>query len=295
MKRNTQADIALLFIVILWGISFSLTKEALDWVTPILFVILRFLLAGAIWLVMYGHLLKKIQPGIILRGILLGFVLGGGFVLQTAGLELTRATMSGFLSGLAVVIVPLFVIVLEKKLPTPTSLVGVVICTLGLWVLASPAGAGLNRGDLLTIGAAALYALYIVLVEIFTSEYDPRVLTVVQTAGALLVSVPAMILLETPSVTFDWPFVWRWLVLGTMVAVTLAIQLYWQRFVSATRAAIIFTLTQPLAAVFAFLLLGEVLTGPAYAGGAIIFLGMLVAEGGARLIPDGHSRRDDNG
>ncbi len=285
MNRSTQADIALLFVVILWSISFSLAKEALNWVTPILFVILRFLLAGVIWLVLYGSLLKGAKAGTWWRGLLLGFVLGVGFVLQTAGLALTRASMSGFITGLAVVFVPFFVIFLERKLPKLTSLAGVVICAAGLWILTSPAGAGFNRGDLMTVGAAVMYALYIVLVEIFTSEYDPRVLTLVQAAGIMLAALPAMILLEAPSMTWNWPLIWRWLVLGTMAAVTLAIQLYWQRFISATRAAVIFTLEQPLAAVFAFLILGELLTGAAYMGGGIIFLGLLVAEGGARLIP----------
>jgi drug/metabolite transporter (DMT)-like permease len=68
-----------------------------------------------------------------------------------------------------------------------------------------------------------------------------------------------------------------------MAALTLALQLHWQRYISATRAGIIFTLEQPLAALFAFLLLGEVLTGAGYLGGGLIFLGMLVSEGGARL------------
>ena len=291
MKRSTQADIALLFVVTLWGTSFSLAKEALSWVSPILFVILRFLLAGAIWMAIYGRFLKKnekiIQREILWRGILLGAVLGCGFIMQTAGLNLTRATMSGFLTGLTVVLVPLFVILLERALPRPTSLAGVAVCAAGLWILSSPGGGGLNSGDLLTIGAAALFALHIVLVEIFTNEYDPRALTPVQAMGVLLVAVPAMFLLETPSATFNWSLLWRWLALGTMVAVTLAIQLYWQRFISATRAGIIFTLVQPLSAVFAVLLLGEVLAGAVYAGGAVIFLGMLVAEGGARLIPSG--------
>ena len=55
---------------------------------------------------------------------------------------------------------------------------------------------------------------------------------------------------------------------------------------SIQRAGIILTLEQPLAAIFAVLILGEMLTGASYAGGAIIFIAMLVAEGGARLVSD---------
>lgn len=289
MERNTQAHIALLSVAVLWGTSFSIAKEALQWITPVLFVTVRFLLAGAIWLVLYGHLLKKNKNNfrgiIVWKGSLLGVVLGAGFVLQTAGLNLTRATMSGFLTGLVVIIVPLFVIILERKIPKATSLAGVVVCTFGLWVLSSPSGAGFNIGDLLTIGAAACFALHLVLVQIFTREHDPRILTLMQPIGALLVAIPLIFVFESPSATIHWPLVWRWLVLGTMVAVTIALQLHWQRFITATRAAIIFTFVQPLAAIFAFLILGEVLTGSAYMGGGLIFIGMLVAEGGARILP----------
>lgn len=289
MERNTQAHIALLSVAVLWGTSFSIAKEALQWITPVLFVTVRFLLAGAIWLVLYGHLLKKNKNNfrgiIVWKGSLLGIVLGAGFVLQTAGLNLTRATMSGFLTGLVVIIVPLFVIILERKIPKATSLAGVVVCTFGLWVLSSPSGAGFNIGDLLTIGAAACFALHLVLVQIFTREHDPRILTLMQPIGALLVAIPLIFVFESPSATIHWPLVWRWLVLGTMVAVTIALQLHWQRFITATRAAIIFTFVQPLAAIFAFLILGEVLTGSAYMGGGLIFIGMLVAEGGARILP----------
>ncbi len=289
MERDTQAHFALLSVAVLWGTSFSIAKEALQWITPVLFVVVRFLLAGAIWLVLYGHLLKKNKNSfrgiIVWKGSLLGVVLGAGFVLQTAGLNLTRATMSGFLTGLVVIIVPLFVIILERKIPKATSLAGVVVCTFGLWVLSSPSGAGFNIGDLLTIGAAACFALHLVLVQIFTREHDPRILTLMQPIGALLVAIPLIFVFESPSATIHWPLVWRWLVLGTMVAVTIALQLHWQRFITATRAAIIFTLVQPLSAIFAFLILGEVLTGSAYMGGGLIFIGMLVAEGGARILP----------
>lgn len=285
MKRSTQADIAFLFIVVLWGSAFALAKGALDYITPILFVIVRFLLAGAIWFILFGSALRKMKAGTWRRGIILGTVLGGGFVLQTVGLDITRASMSGFLTGLSVVIVPFLVIFVERKIPRITSLAGVIICTLGLYLLTSPTGAGFNTGDLFTIGAAFLFALYIVLVEVYTSEYDTRALTLIQVAGILLVAIPATFIFESPAVTLNWSLVWRCLALGTMAAVTLALQIYWQRYISATRAAVIITLETPLAAFFAFLFLGEILTGAAYTGGGLIFLGMVVAEGGARLIP----------
>jgi drug/metabolite transporter (DMT)-like permease len=285
MNRSTKADLILIGVVALWGTSFALVKGALAWTTPILFVILRFLLAGSIWLILYRHRLPHISRATLLRGVLLGTVLGAGFVFQTTGLGLTSASLSGFITGLNVVVVPLLVVAIERRFPRLTSLIGVTVCMVGLFVMTSPAGEGFGTGDLLTVGCAVLFALYIVLVEVFTAEHKPQDLVLTQTIGVLLVCLVALPFLEAPRVVWIWPLIWRWLVLGTMAAVTLALQLYWQRYISATRTAIIFALEPPLAAVFAFLLLGEVMAAAAYLGGGLIFLGMLIAETGARVVP----------
>lgn len=287
MRRNTQADLILIGVVALWGTSFALVKGALEHVSPILFVILRFILAGAIWLVFYGDRLLRLSRGTLWRGTVLGAVLGAGFILQTAGLGLTSASMSGFITGLNVVMVPLLVVAIEGRIPRATSLIGVAICAAGLGVMTAPAGQGMGLGELLTMGCALLFALYIVLVEVYTADHEPEALVLTQTIGVLAVSLLTLPFLETPRVAWNLALIWRLLALGSMAAVTLALQLYWQRFTTATRAAIIFTLEPPLAAVFGSLLLGEVLTGSAYLGGGIVFLGLLFAEGGARLLPGG--------
>ncbi len=285
MKRSSQADIVFLGIAILWGSSFALAKGALAHVSPIFFVFMRFMLAGAIWGALWQKKIKKnARPGTWLRGLTLGGVLGGGFIFQTIGLELTEASMSGFITGLWVVMVPVLVIVIRRTMPKTTSIIGVLICTLGLWILASPSGAGFNLGDLFTLLSATCFALHIVFVEMFTASHDTRALTVIQAVGVLAITIPSMFIFESPAVEWTWPLIWRWLVLGTMAAGTLAMQIHWQRFISATRAAVIITIETPLAAVFAFLFLGELLTGTAYLGGGLIFLGALVAEGGARLF-----------
>jgi drug/metabolite transporter (DMT)-like permease len=287
MNRTTQTNLIFVFIVSLWGTSFALVKGALPFTTPILFTVARFLLAALIWTILFGRVLKGASKGTFSRGVFLGVILGSGIVLQTAGLKYTTAGMSGFITGLAVVIVPLFVVLIERRLPKLTSLAGVALCTAGLAVLSSPTTVGLNRGDLLTIGCAVMFGLYIVLVEVFTGEsgYDPRALAVAQGVGIVLVSLAAMVVLEKPRIEMTWPLIWRGTALGLMAALTLALQLHWQRFISATRVAVIFTLEPPLAALFGFLLLGEILTGVAYVGGGLIFAGMVIAEGGARLIP----------
>ena len=191
MNKSTQADLILIFVVSLWGTSFALVKAALVYVSPILFTVMRIVVAGLIWGLLYGRILARARPGTFSRGLMLGSVLGLGFVFQTVGLNLTSASMSGFITGLNVVIVPLLVVLIQRRLPQTTSLVAVAVCAVGLYVLTSPAGGGFNRGDLLTIGCAAMFALYIVLVQVYTEDgtYDSRALSFAQVFGMLLVSV----------------------------------------------------------------------------------------------------------
>ena len=88
-------------------------------------------------------------------------------------------------------------------------------------------------------------------VAIPDDAYDGKALVLASALGTLAVSLVVLPFLERPAVVWVWPMVWRFLVLGTMAALTIALQLHWQRFISATRAAIIFTLEPPLAALFA--------------------------------------------
>jgi len=97
-------------------------------------------------------------------GVGLGALIALMYITQTVGLVYTSATNSGFITGLFVVFLPLFVFLFERKGPTYRDGAVILLALLGLWLLTGGLH-GANAGDLITVVAAAAYAAYIPLVD----------------------------------------------------------------------------------------------------------------------------------
>jgi drug/metabolite transporter (DMT)-like permease len=157
--------------------------------------------------------------------------------------------------------------------------VGVILVTVGLYLLTSPAGSEFNIGDALTLLCAAVFGLYIVYLDIFTREGDVRQIAFLQFVVAAIGSVAGAILFEDVRVEPTY---------GLMVAVaylailatlyTLVIQTRYQKETTPTRAAIIFSVEPVFAAVIAYAALGESIGRWGVLGGGLIVAGLVVSE-----------------
>ncbi|HET8723654.1 MAG TPA: DMT family transporter [Anaeromyxobacteraceae bacterium] len=283
-----MADLALLLLTLVWGTTFTLVKRVLDAGTsPGAFLSLRFGLAtavlGAIWLVRR----PRATPGLLRDGGMLGLAMFAGFALQTFGLRFTTPARSGFITGLAVVIVPLIARFLQGRRVGGPAWTGVVLAVVGLGMLTRPFGgdasAAIRLGDLLTLGCAAAYAFQI----IWTSEFSPRhslvLLTLVQIAVTFLGSL-ALLAFEPLRVVPSAELAGTVAFTGLVMTVGAFFVMNWaQRHTTAVRAAIIYALEPPAAAVFSHVVTGEVLPAMGLAGGALILLGIVIAEVGGAL------------
>jgi drug/metabolite transporter (DMT)-like permease len=282
------ADLALLALTLVWGTTFTLVKRALDAGTsPGVFLSLRFGLAaavlGGIWLLRRN----RPTPGLLRDGGLLGAAMFVGFALQTFGLRFTTPARSGFITGLAVVVVPLVARFLQRRRVTASAWAGVVLAVLGLALLTRPFGGDatslVQLGDLLTLGCAVAYGFQIV----WTSEFSPRHslvgLTAVQIAVTFLGSL-LLLAFEPVRLVPSGELLGTVLFTGLVMTVGAFFVMNWaQRHTTAVRAAIIYSLEPPAAAVFSHLVTGEVLPPLGIAGGALILLGIVVAEVGGAL------------
>jgi drug/metabolite transporter (DMT)-like permease len=282
------ADLALLVLTLVWGTTFTLVKRVLDAGTsPGAFLSLRFGLAtavlGGLWLLRR----PRRSPGLWRDGGLLGLAMFAGFALQTIGLRFTTPSRSGFITGLAVVIVPLIAKFLQGRRVGGPAWTGVALAVVGLAMLTRPfsgdAAALVELGDLLTLGCAVAYAFQIV----WTSEFSPRhplvALTFVQIAVTFLGS---LLLLAVEPVRLAPSNELVGTVLFTSLAMTVGaffVMNWAQRHTTAVRAAIIYALEPASAAVFSHYVTGEVLPALGLAGGALIMLGVVVAEVGGAL------------
>jgi drug/metabolite transporter (DMT)-like permease len=217
-------------------------------------------------------------------GALLGVVLIAGFALQTEGLRFTTPARSGFLTGLSVLFVPFLERFLYGHRIPRGAWLGVGLALMGLTVLAGlyghPEDPNVHLGDLLTVGCAFAFSFQIIFTSQRSARHPLALLTTVQLASAALCSL-AMLPFETRMLDLTPAFLGVLAYCG-IVTTTLAflVQNWAQshKKMTATRAAVLFTLEPVFAALFSHVVGGEALGAPVVAGGGLIIVGVLVVE-----------------
>jgi drug/metabolite transporter (DMT)-like permease len=278
------ATAALILVTAVWGVTFVQVKDAVELYPLAAFLAVRYAIATAALAPAAARQLRGLGGDGLRSGAVLGVLIALGIGLQTAGLERTTVTNTGFITGLYVLFTPLLALVLFRT-PIPRELwVAVALALAGLALL-SGVPEGSAAGDLLVLVSTVAQALQIVMVERYANRYDAFALTFVQVAvaaAAFLVLAVAVGDLSLPRGATVWAAL---LVTGLFaVAFALLVQVWAQRRVSATRIAIIFSLETVFAGLFGYLLAGDRLGALGFAGCAAIFAGIVVAEPAAAAV-----------
>jgi len=278
-------------VTVVWGATFVMVKEAVAAYPVFAFLALRFALAFLallpLWFVVRRRQGKHdIQGGRNrnwARGALIGIFLFASFAFQTAGLQYTTASRAGFITGLSVVLVPLFSAVVLRRLPNPWALLGVALATVGMLLLSWGGGGWhIGKGELLVLACAFSIAAHITAVGAFAPGGDVLSLTTVQIATVCVLSGLASAAFEHPA-SLPSLAVWGTAAFTGVFATSMAfgLQTAAQRFTTPTHTALIFAAEPVFAAAFGFLLAGERLGRREVLGCGLILLGMLTAE----LVP----------
>lgn len=278
MTKRTQSELILVVLTLIWGSTFALNKTALTDATPFALVAARFTVGALVFALLFFRQLRNVAPSTLRKGVLLGLMFGVALALQTLGLRYTTASKSGFITGLCVVFTPLVQLVVERRAPKMGNVVGIAIVTVGLCLLTSPNGSGFNVGDAITLVASFLFGVYIVYVDVFTQNENVLQLTFLQ---ILCTAVIGFLLLpfETPQLVVTGKLVAVLLYLGAIATVlTTYLQTRFQKETTPTRAAIVYAMEPVFAALFAYVLLSELLGKLGMAGAALIVAGVLVSE-----------------
>ncbi len=285
-RTRLVAELLLVLVCFFWGSTFVLVKEAVALVPVTPFLAIRFLLSGLLLCVIFARRLARLDRPTLLAGTLLGMVLFLAYALQTFGLQRTSAANAGFITGLSVVLVPLFAALGFRVRPGAGAWTGALLATAGLYCLSTdPAGrpgpaAGAALGDLLVLGCAVGFAWHILLTGHFARTLDPTLLATVQITATGLLAAAAACLREGGIPLVLPPVVWWAVVVTALFATVFAFlaQTVAQRFTSATRTALIFAMEPVFAALFAWLYAGEPFTWWDLLGGALVVVGMISAE-----------------
>ena len=197
---------------------------------------------------------------------------------------------TGFITGLYVVFTPLIALALFRT-PVPLAAWGGVLLSLVGLLLLSGIPGGSTAGNLLVLGNALAQAVQIALMERFAPRYDARALTFLQMA----VSAVGFTVIALALGDLSWPDtaqVWYALVVTGIFAGALGylVATWVQSRTTAARAALVFTLEAPFAALFGVLLLAERLGWVGWLGCAVMLTGIVLAEPAAastlrRLVP----------
>jgi len=301
MPRRFLADLALLVVTAIWGLTFVMVRDAVHAYPVFAFLATRFALAlvGLVPVLLWRrHHLRSVGRGPTGRGVrlrrqlaagaLIGVALFAGYAFQTMGLLFTTPAKAGFITGLSVVIVPLLGVIFWRERLHPAVIGGVAVALVGLGLLSlsgvrSPMA--VNPGDLLVLACAVSFAGQIVLVGRFAPRMNALVLTTAQIATVALLSAGISLVWEHPPV---WPPrgqpLFAALFTGLLAtALAFGVQTAAQRFTTATHAALIFAAEPVFAALGSYLLIGEVLSLSQWLGCGLILAGMLLAELGPGL------------
>ena len=268
---------ALLFITASWGSTFYLIKDLLDRVPTLDFLAVRFAIAGLVMLLLFPRAVARMSAQTRRQAVVLGALYGVAQILQTAGLAHTAASVSGFVTGMYVVLTPLLAAWLLRTRITRATWSAVALATAGLGILTLQ-GVSVGYGEAITLVAAGLYALHIVALGAWSRPEEALGLSIVQLLVIAVIcfvaTAPDGVVL--PSTGADWTsLVYMALVPG---ALALLAQTWAQAHLPPTRTAIIMSMEPVFATLFAVWLGGENITIRLFLGGAMVLVAMLVVE-----------------
>ena len=279
-----MALLALVLVTAVWGVTFVQVKDAVALYPLFAFLAVRFAIATGTLALPAATRVRGLGWRGASGGLLLGLLLASGYALQTAGLQRTTVSSTGFITGMYVVLTPLLALLLFRARIGPAAWGGVVLAAAGLAML-SGLHTGSLGGDLLVLAAAAVYSLQIVLLERYAPRYDPLAFTFVEMAAACAGLLVVAVALGDLRVPHGWT-VWGALLVTGVFASALGFlaQTWAQRRTSATRTALAFSLEPVWTAFFGYTLAGDRLGTLGWGGCAVIMGGIVLAEPAAAAV-----------
>ena len=290
--RRPGPLLALVGVTAIWGVTFVQVQNAIALYPLFAFLAVRFAISSLVLAPFAVGSLRRLPRRGYAVGVCVGALLATAYGFQTAGLELTTVASTGFITGLYVVFTPLLALALFGTSVPRALWLGIGLAVIGLLFLNGVPG-GSTLGNALVLANAVFQALQITAMERYAPRYDARALTFLQMAT----SAAAFIAIALSRGELEMPHgstVWGALVVTGVFAGALGyfIATWVQARTTAARAALVFTLEAPFAALAGVLLADEVLGWAGWIGCGVMMAAILVAEPAASATLRRLSRRD---
>jgi drug/metabolite transporter (DMT)-like permease len=290
VPRARAPILALVAVTAIWGYTFVPVQKAVGAYPLFAFLAVRFAISGIALAPFAWAPLRSLPRSGWLAGLLAGGFLAAAYGFQTAGLDLTTVSSTGFITGLYVVFTPILALALFRTPVPAAAWGGVALALVGLALISGMPG-GSVVGNVLVLANAVAQSCQIVAMERFAPRYDARALTFLQMGVACATFVVIAVAagqVEAPDDAQTW---YALVVTGVFAGALGYLVATWvQSRATAARAALVFTLEAPFAALFGVLLLSERLGWAGWLGCAVMLGGILLAEPAAasvlrRLVP----------
>ncbi len=288
-NKTFQADLLLLLTAAIWGFAFVAQRVGMDYVGPFTYNAVRFALGSLsllplIWF--FGRQRRREQPALpkadgrtlLVGGCLAGLLLFAGSSLQQVGLVYTTAGNAGFITGLYVVMVPLFGLLFRQR-PAVGTWIGAILAVIGLYFLSVTESFAISKGDFLVLLSAFFWAAHVLLIGWLSPRVNSLKLASAQFAICAVLSFFVALNYELISLTGICQGLIPILYGGLFsVGVAYTLQVVAQRHAHPAHSAIILSLEGVFAAIGGWLILGEILGGRGLLGCFLILGGMLFSE-----------------
>jgi drug/metabolite transporter (DMT)-like permease len=277
-QSRALPTLALLGVTAVWGVTFVQVQDALELYPLFAFLAVRFAISTVALAPFAWTSVRALPREGLLAGVGVGALLAGAYGFQTAGLELTTVSSTGFITGLYVVFTPFIALALfGTRVPTAVW-AGVACAVVGLLLLNGAPGGSVS-GNLLVLVSALVAALQIAAMERYAPRHDARALTFLQMSTAFVGFTGIAVIVGQVEIPRGWT-VWGALLVTALFAGALGylVATWVQARTTAARAALVFTLEAPFAALAGVLLADEALGWPGWLGCAVMMAGILLAE-----------------
>lgn len=280
MKDSHKADLVLILVTVIWGAGFPVTKFALQTITPMYIISLRFIIAGSVLSIIFYKRLKDIDRSIIKPALILALLLFATYIFQTIGMQYTTASKAGFFIGLAVILVPFFSFLYLKTKIRTKILISTFLAAVGLFLLSFDGGSNsFNIGDFLMILSANCCAWHLIVSSKFIKKHDAILLSLLHMIFVAVFGTIAAVSFETFPRNISIISFGSLLFMGVLcTAFGFLAQIVALKYTTPTREAIIFTMEPVFGAVTSWILLNERLGVKGIMGGVLIVFAMLLSE-----------------
>jgi drug/metabolite transporter (DMT)-like permease len=284
--QRRAAEWALVAIAAVWGLTFVMVQDAIERLPPFAFLAYRFIPAAGIVAVVFRRPLRRLPAEGWRAGLVMGAFLTAGYIAQTLGLEHTTASNAGFITGLFVVLTPLFGALLFGLRPPRAAWLAAGVSAVGLLLLSGASGNFKLSGDGIVFLCACAFAFHILVTARAVERFDVGALVAVQlgVCGLFCLVVAGLAGdLETPR----GGTVWSALIVTSLVASALGflVQSYAQQHASPARTALILAAEPAFAGFFGYLLQDDRLSAVAWLGAFLIIAAIVLVDVVPRLRP----------